>query len=395
MIDRLIKNNKIEIFFQPIISIKNKTIFAFEALTRAYDDKGNFISPIHLFEQAHKENLANTLDSYVRELALQKFVNYHKENNNLLLFINFESTFIESSIYTSFFDKVIEYKINPANLVLEIKEDSIKNNDAIINFTNFYREKGFIIAIDDFGTGYSSFDRLALINPDIVKIDRSLISNVNENFINSEILHAVSNMCHRIGAIVLAEGVEKENEILNCMEKDIDVFQGFYFAKPASQLDKKVSLQIPSLIETIGKKYTQEIGDKIYKKKVFLKEAQELSKKIIAIYNMKNISSISKLTSMIVEHPKLEAIYIIDSNTGLQKDDTITNIKGTTLFHPSKDKHDHNLKEYFFIAKRSSRDDYLSITYVSKASGNMCKTYSTSITIDNKIYILCLDIKTT
>jgi len=394
MIDTLIKNNKIEIFFQPIISIKNKTIFAFEALTRAYDENENFISPIYLFEQAHKENLANTLDSYVRELALKKFVNYHKKDNELLLFINFESSFIDSSLYTTFFDNVVKYQINPANLVLEIKEDSIKSNDSIINFTNFYREKGFIIAIDDFGTGYSSFDRLALINPDIVKIDRSLITDVNDNFINSEILHAVSNMCHRIGAIVLAEGVEQENEILNCMEKDIDIFQGFYFANPSKHLKKEVSLQIPSLIENIGKKYTQNIGDKIHKKKVFLKDAQELSKKIIHIYNNKNICNTTKLATMITENKKLEAIYIIDSDTGLQKDDTITNIKENTLFHPSKDKHDHNLKEYFFIAKRSSRDDYLSITYVSKASGNMCKTYSTNVTIDNKIYILCLDIKT-
>jgi len=201
-------------------------------------------------------------------------------------------------------------------------------------------------------------------------------------------------MCHRIGAIVLAEGVEKENEILNCMEKDIDIFQGFYFARPQKHLDENTSSQIPLLIEGIGKKYTKNIGDKINKKKVILKEAQELSTIITAIYDLQNIDHNSKFKTVLTEHPKLEAIYLIDFNTGLQENDTITNIKENTLFHPSKNKHDHNLKEYYFIAKSSSRQDYLSITYVSKASGNMCKTYSTNVTIDNKKYILCLDIKT-
>ena len=394
MIDKLIHDDKIEIFFQPIISIKNKNIFAYEALTRAYDENNDFISPLYLFEQAKKEGQSNKLDSYVRELALIKFCDYHKENNEVLLFINFESSFIDSSEYDTFLLMVEKYNISSSNIVLEIKEDEIKNNDSIKRFVDLYRRAGFIIAIDDFGTGYSSFDRLSLIKPDIVKIDRSLIYNVNTNFINSEILSAVSNMCYKIGAIVLAEGVEGKHEILNCMEKDIDIFQGFYFEKPNKKLNQEINNTIYPLINDIGKNYKNNISSIINTKKVILNESQNLSQKITKIFNEHHLESTSKLQTILYEHDKLEAIYTIDYTTGLQKNDTIINIKESTLFSPSKDGHDHNLKEYFFIAKDSSRCDYLSMLYVSRASGNMCRTYSTIVYINNIKYILCLDIKT-
>lgn len=394
MINKLMEDDKIEIFFQPVVSIKNKKIFAFEALTRAYDENNDFISPIYLFDQAKKENLSNKLDTYVRELALIKFLDYHQIDREILLFINFESSYIESEDYDSFLSTVKEYNINTSNIVLEIKEDEIKNNDSIKKFVDLYRKNGFIIAIDDFGTGYSSFDRLALIKPDVVKIDRSLIYNVNKNFINSEILGALSNMCHKIGAIVLAEGVESKNEILNCMEKDIDIFQGFYFAKPQSKIDNTINFNIYNSIDDIGKKYKKNIKNIINNKKLILNESKELSKEITSIFNEKKYNTVSKLKVIISEHTKLEAIYTINLNSGLQNNDTIINIKENTLFNPSKDGHDHNLKEYYFIAKNSSRCDYLSATYVSKASGNMCRTYSSIVQINNSKYILCLDIRT-
>jgi len=394
MIENLIKNKKIEIFFQPIVSIKNKKIFAFEALTRAYDENNDFISPMYLFKQAKKEHLLNVLDCYVRELSLRKFSQYHKTNKEILLFLNFESSFIDSSEYDKFIWVVKKYNINPSNIVLEIKEDEIKNNNSIKKFVDLYRENGFIIAIDDFGTGYSSFDRLSLIKPDIVKIDRSLIYNINKNFINSEILRAVSNMCHKIGAIVLAEGVESKNEILNCMEKDIDIFQGFYFSKPQRIIEDTINQKIHNAIEDIGKKYKKNINTIINNKNIMLNESKELSQEIADIFNENHINSISKLKYIIDKHAKLEAIYTINFNTGLQKNDTIINIKENTLFNPSKDGHDHNLKEYYFIVKNSSGFEYLSTTYVSKASGNKCRTYSSIVKVNNIKYILCLDIRT-
>jgi len=391
MISELMSKKKITVFFQPIISIKNTKFLAFEALTRAYDNN-NYISPISLFKQARKENLSNTLDSYVRNLALDKFLPYHKTNKEILLFLNFESSFIDSEEYSKFIDIVKEKNINPSNIVLEIKEDEIKDNNAIKKFVDLYRQHDFIIAIDDFGTGYSSFDRLALIKPDIVKIDRSIIYNVDKNFINSEILRAVSNMCHRIGAVVLAEGVESKNEILNCMAKNIDIFQGFYFAKPQANIDLDLQESLHNEIYQIGNDYKKKISNTIDKKRVIFSDSEALSNKVMKVYDNSYENSQELLKKIIDEHQHLEAIYKIDFHTGLQYNDTIINIDESILFKPTKNNDDHSLKEYYFIAKNSSHANYLSTKYVSKASGNMCRTYSSIVTINDNKYILCLDI---
>lgn len=393
MINRLILNNKISIHLQPIVSIKNKKIFAFEALTRAYDDNNELISPLYLFDQARKENCSTSLDCYVRELALEKFKDYYTKNKELLLFLNFESTIIDQEVSDGFLEVVKRLNINPSNIVIEIKEDSVKDNNSLEKFVNKYRELGFVIAIDDFGTGYSSFDRLSLIKPDIVKIDRSLIYNINKNFINSEILSSISRMCHKIGAMILAEGVESKSEILNCLKNDIDIFQGFYFSKAKNKIEKEDEIELNKKVINIGESYKNILKNHLFKKDKLLNSSRDLTKKVLEILNNHHIKIVEKQLFEIIElEKKLEAIYIIEVKSGLQWGDTIINSFTKNLYAPTKENHDHSLKEYFFIAKNSSRGDYLSSKYISRASGNMCRTYSAKTTITNNEYIICFDI---
>jgi EAL domain-containing protein (putative c-di-GMP-specific phosphodiesterase class I) len=392
MIQNLIDNNKIKIFFQPIVSIKDKRIFSFEALTRAYDENNEIISPMYLFEQARKENLSNTLDSYVRELAIEKFQDFYNKDKNILLFLNFESSIIDSDETDNFIDVVTKNNINPSNIVIEIKEDSVKDNLSLVKFVKKYRELGFIIAIDDFGTGYSSFDRLSLIKPDIVKVDRSIIYDIDKNFIHSEILKAISNMCHKIGAIVLAEGVESKDEILNCLKKDIDIYQGFYFSKPKDDINKNKQNDILSLVNNIGNEYKQIVKKHMHKKQSLLENSKNLTKQVLSVLKPDNIEYKNEIEKLILNNKKLEAIYIIDYTNGLQIGKTIIQAEKKALFNPTKNGHDHSLKEYYYIAKESLRGDYLSGKYISKASGNICRTYSSKIKSENSNYIVCMDI---
>ena len=392
MINDLIKHKKIQIFFQPIVSIKDKKIFAMEALSRANNDNGEPISPLELFKLAKKEKLVCKLDEYVRGEAIKKFYDYYQEDNDLLLFLNFESSIIDNDMSNGFTDVVKNYNIPLKNIVIEIKEDKIKDTDRLERFVKEYKKDGFIIAMDDFGTGYSSFDRLALIRPNIVKIDKSIINGINNNFINSEILTSIANMCNNIGALVLSEGVEVKDDILNCMKKDIDIFQGFWFCRPQSELDKVSKANILERIDDIGKDYKASVNSYIMMKQSLLNNAHSLIKKIITILTKCSVDCLKEIQEIIAVDNTLEAIYLLDENTGVQVGKTVINKEGNTLYTPSKDGHDHSLKEYYFIAKESVRGDYLSSKYISKASGNMCRTYSVKIVLNNLKYIVCCDI---
>ena len=393
MIKELIKNNRLRIFFQPIISIMDKKIFAYEALTRGFDEHDEIIMPLFLFNQAKKEDLSNELDTYVRKLAITEFQKYYEEDKKLLLFLNFESSIIDNDTSDDFINFVLHHKISPSNIVIEIKEDSIKNNKLLNNFVKKYREHGFIIAIDDFGTGHSSFDRLALIQPDIVKVDRSIIYDVDKNFINSEILQAITNMCHKIGTLVLAEGVETKDEILSCMTKDIDIFQGFWFSKPKKEIDETIKETLLEKIQEVGCDYQSSLKNLFHKEKLLLKDSKALVKTILSIMQNESTQSITKIHEIILKDPKLEAIFLLNENTGKQFGATILDKREERkMFSPTKDGHDHSLKEYYFITKDSSRGDYLSAKYISKATGNMCRTYSAKISLKESKYIVCFDI---
>ena len=392
MINKLIDDDSITVYFQPIISIKDKKIFAYESLTRAYDEDDELIMPLYLFEQARKENLSLKLDEHVRKLAILKFKEYYESDDNLLLFLNFESSVIDNNVADNFIEFVENHGINPSNVVIEIKEDSVKDTDSLQMFVKKYRDKGFIIALDDFGTGYSSFDRLALIRPNIVKVDRSIIYDINNNFINSEILNAVAKMCHKIGAMVLAEGVENSDEIMNCMKKDIYLFQGFWFSKPKKEIDNVISKKIADNIDEVGNEYKHSIREHITRKQKLLRDAQELAYKVISIFEKNAFENEKAIDDIILQNDKLEAIYLLNEANGIQVGKTSILTENKFLYKPTKEGHDHSLKKYYFIAKESSRGDFLSSNYISKASGNMCRTYSSQIFINGSKYILCLDV---
>lgn len=392
MIETIIDNKKIEIYLQPIISVKDRKVFAYEALTRAYDENNDFISPLYLFEQAKKERLSCKLDNYVRELALEKFYEYYQKDKSVLLFLNFESSVIEYDMYDSFISTVYKHNIATSNIVLEIKEDQIKDTQALKKFIARHKSRGFVIAIDDFGTGYSSFDRLEFIQPDIVKVDRSIIYNVHNNFINSEILSAISNMCHNIGAIVLAEGVEHRDEILTCMKKDIDIYQGYWFSRPKLEIDMHMEKDITESISDVGSKYTGIVKETIVKKQLLLESSKLLSEKVIDLLEKYSIENMTIMTEVFEANEKLEAIYMLGFDDGIQVGQTLINAPERYLYNPTSTGYDHSLRDYYFIAKDSSRGDYLGNRYISKASGNMCRTYSSKINIKENCYIVCFDI---
>lgn len=392
MINDLIQNKNIEIHLQPIVSIKDKKIFAYEALTRATDRYGEAISPLYLFEQAKKEGMATTLDEYVRELALMKFETYYHKDKELLLFLKFDISVIEQEKGNDFIATIYKYNIATRNIVVEVKEDRIKDTHALKSFISIYKKHGFFIAIDDFGSVYSSFERLEFIQPDIVKIDRSLIYNVHNNFINSELLSAISNMCYNNGAIVIAEGVEDKDEVLLCVEKGIDLYQGFWFCRVKEEIDETILYEIDKSLEYIGRMHKNNIIEKMDEKKLLLNKLQKLVEKLSTMMEKNNINHLENMDKILDKNPKIQAIYLINESSGIQVGDTIIHSEEKYLFKPSKTGKDHTLREYYFIAKESSRGDYLSAPYVSKASGSICRTYAAKINIQEIKHIICFDI---
>lgn len=394
MIKQIIESKSVEIYFQAIVSIRTKKVYAFEALTRCIY-MGNFIPPNELFELAKKEDLIIELDELTRTLAIEKFKKYHLENNDLVLFLNFESTMInkyeENENRNSFVRKINSLGIPAKNFVLEIKEDEITNTKALKKFCSTYKEMGFSIALDDFGTGSSTFDRINLIRPDIIKIDKSLFTDVKTNQINKEIVKAIAKMSHNLGIRVLGEGVEDEHAICLGLKSTINLFQGYYFAKPALEISNQDIKEIVKKIITIGKDFKERNIAGINKKREVINKYTLIANKMLEQISCLECSY-EILKNEFSKYENIEAIYLIDSLSSKQINDTIIKKNINDKFKATKSNDEHYLKEYYYITLESKQGIFLSQKYISYASGNICKTFAKRFVLGDKSCILCLDI---
>lgn len=391
MISHLIQDNAIFIYFQPIVSIRSTKVIGVEALMRASDKNGEPLSPIFVFDQAKKEHLSFELDKYARTKALEAFKPLLDANKDLLLFLNFESHLLDSKISFdefAFCALAHDFGIPPSHIVIEIKEYQIEDSEHLKQFCDFYKERGFLIALDDFGAGNANFDRISTVRPHIVKVDRSLVFNVHHNFIHKEILKSIANMCFNIGALVLAEGVEEEDEILRSLKLDIDLFQGFWFARPSGTFFDKASLE--EKIKYIGARHTQNVRASMQLKELLIESAKSYTHAIIEA--IKSPES-SDLFAFLKEFEIIEAIYCINAYTGIQEGNTIISSDTNEFFQPARNGDNHALKEYFYITKESKRGNYLSQKYISRASGRMCRTFAQKFSHEGKERIVCLDLK--
>jgi EAL domain-containing protein (putative c-di-GMP-specific phosphodiesterase class I) len=118
-------------------------------------------------------------------------------------------------------------------VVLEITErSSLDKLDNVQQRVAALRRMGFRIAIDDLGAGYAGLTTFAQLEPEIVKLDMSLVRDVHTNGTKRKVVRSMTQLAREIGAMVVAEGVENEDELATVVDLGCDFVQGFYFARP-------------------------------------------------------------------------------------------------------------------------------------------------------------------
>jgi EAL domain-containing protein (putative c-di-GMP-specific phosphodiesterase class I) len=99
-------------------------------------------------------------------------------------------------------------------------------------FIENQRKQGVLIALDDIGAGFSNLERVAELKPDLIKIDRSLVMGLHQSYHKQEVFSSLVKLAHSLGALLLAEGAESEEETMQALELGADMIQGYYFSRP-------------------------------------------------------------------------------------------------------------------------------------------------------------------
>jgi len=223
--------------YQPVYSIAHRRQVGHEALLRAFTVGGDPVSPPEVFAMAKNEAEITQLDRLCRTLHVRNYVASGPKRGWLFLNVN-PTVVIHGKNYGAFFSRLLEqYALPPYRIVVEILEGAIHDEAELSEAVAYYRELGCLVAIDDFGSGHSNFERIWRLSPDIVKLDRSVIVQSTSNKKARRLLPGLVSLLHETGCLVLTEGVETEDEALNSMDADVDFVQGYYFGRPATNLD--------------------------------------------------------------------------------------------------------------------------------------------------------------
>ena len=228
-----INENRVVAVYQPIVNKLGKTI-KYETLMRLQEENTfKLISPFYFLEVAIKTRFYQHLSSTIIFLALNKL-----KDSKHTLSINFTYSDIKNTDLIKRIDSFFkEHRDIGCRTVFEITESqAIENYDDVKHFIKHFRTYGVNIAIDDFGSGFSNFEYILAIDPDYLKIDGSLVKNIDTDSRTFTLVEAIVEFSHKLGIKVIAEYVHSE-VIFNMLKKlDVDEYQGFYFSQPLDKI---------------------------------------------------------------------------------------------------------------------------------------------------------------
>lgn len=229
MVKKALDNHKIISLFQPIIDNKTKKVVKYESLVRLINEKDEIISPYFFLDISKKGTYYTKITQKVIESSFD-VLNHIKDNVS----INISVLDIENELIRK---KLVELVSNPnykGRVIFELLEDEkMKDFQLVKDFIKLVKTKGDVkIAIDDFGSGYSNFERLLEYTPDILKIDGSLIKNIETDSFSRNLVETIVTFAKKQNIKTIAEYVENENIYNILTDIGIDYSQGFYFGKP-------------------------------------------------------------------------------------------------------------------------------------------------------------------
>lgn len=232
-IDDVIKNERLSCHYQPIVDANGK-VFAYEMLSRFQNEDGSTIYPNEIFPAAKARGRLYALDRVCRMTAVKHAAVLKGEK----AFINF----IPTSIYSPEFclrsttELANEMGVDPKTLVFEVVEsEHVEDMDHLKKILAYYKARGFQYALDDVGEGYSTVEVLAELKPKYMKLDMKYVQGVARDAEKQAVAMSFLNKAIEIESVPLAEGIEVEEDFRWLKDKGYELFQGYYFGKPAAE----------------------------------------------------------------------------------------------------------------------------------------------------------------
>ncbi|MGH7255462.1 MAG: putative bifunctional diguanylate cyclase/phosphodiesterase [Nitrospirales bacterium] len=229
-----IERGEMSLHFQPVLDLATRKVTGVEALVRWQHPRLGWLSPDQFIPLAEKSDLIKPLSIWIVKEALRQLHRWEQRGLNIQMSVNLSARNLNDPQLLEHLIGALEtWGVAPQNLNLEITESAIMTrSDRAVDLLTQLRHVGVEVSVDDFGIAHSSLAYLKQLPVNNLKIDRSFVQGMRTDEKDNAIVGAVTDLGHRLGLKVVAEGVEDEDTLDRLVALGCDAAQGFYICKP-------------------------------------------------------------------------------------------------------------------------------------------------------------------
>lgn len=233
---RALEQDKLEIRYQPIVSMETRQIVGAEALARWTDDSGRQVDPEVFVKIAEDQGFIGLITRTVLKHVLNDFADTFRSRPDFRVSINVGAPDLLEPSFLPMLESALEKaRVRPENLVIEITERSAANGEAAKETIRLLRHFGHSIHIDDFGSGFSNLDRLLYLYADTIKIDKAFTRTIDTESVAAVILPHIMTIARSLNLAVIVEGVEITRQADYFLPGNQKIYgQGWLFGRPMS-----------------------------------------------------------------------------------------------------------------------------------------------------------------
>ncbi len=227
-------NDEFFLLYQPIFDLESVKVSGVEALLRWHHPTKGIITPDKFIPVLEDSGLIVDVGRWVLDEACRQAARWHEQGFRTTMSVNVSMRQLETDGLVDDVRSALEaHDIDPGSLIVEVTESTLmKDANATVSRLNRIKELGVMIAIDDFGTGYSSLAYLRQFPVDVLKIDRSFVSEMDGSADGAALIHTLVELGRTLGLVTLAEGIEKQSQLEGLRGENCDSGQGFIFSRP-------------------------------------------------------------------------------------------------------------------------------------------------------------------
>ncbi|SNR91184.1 EAL domain, c-di-GMP-specific phosphodiesterase class I (or its enzymatically inactive variant) [Humidesulfovibrio mexicanus] len=256
-IQAVLESENISVFFQPVVSVRSKSILGFEAFSRSLSESGPRLDAHDLFGQNWGAKTRLELCRLCRRKALEAFRPIFERHPQMLLFLNTDGGGLAAAHKNGHLEAVSQaLRIPGKRIVVELERPWL-NLPEVARFVLYYRERGMGLSVDLCGGMGLPVEELFALKPDFIKFDRPLFTDVQGQEFKRDMVQSLMRLSDKLGSVLIAKNVEAEDEALLLLQWGVNHQQGFYYTKDKDSTERDPIRAFQQKVEEINRRYRE------------------------------------------------------------------------------------------------------------------------------------------